>query len=75
MYSSHVLSMHALSQFYSYLEAIIEEYEVRNWGQFHRGAEQSKLLVRNICLANFFGYQPNSYKNVYILAGSLFYIA
>ncbi|XP_071794711.1 uncharacterized protein [Asterias amurensis] len=27
MYPSHVLSMHALSQFYSYVEAIVEEYE------------------------------------------------
>ena len=28
-------------------------------GQFHRAAEQRKLLTRNICLADFLGYQPN----------------
>ena len=29
------------------------------WGQFHRAAKQRKLLTRNICLADFLGYQPN----------------
>ena len=28
-------------------------------GQFHRAAKQRKLLTRNICLADFLGYQPN----------------
>ena len=35
-------------------------YVVLNiWGQFHRAAKQRKLLTRNICLADFLGYQPN----------------
>ena len=33
------------------------EREIR--GQFHRAAKQRKLLTRNICLADFLGYQPN----------------
>ena len=28
-------------------------------GQFYRAAKQRKLLTRNICLADFLGYQPN----------------
>ena len=33
--------------------------ERNNRGQFHRAAKQRKLLTRNICLADFLGYQPN----------------
>ena len=31
----------------------------QSWGQFHRAAKQRKLLTRNICLADFLGYQSN----------------
>ena len=37
----------------------LKVYLYRTMGQFHGAAYQMKLLTRQICLADFFGYQPN----------------
>ena len=44
-------------------------------GQFHRAANQKKLLTRKICLADLLVTSQTFIQNVCILAGSLFYIA
>ena len=36
-----------------------EKSRLLNRVQFHGAAKQRKLLTRNICLADFLGYQPN----------------
>ena len=46
-----------------------EATRARTRGQFHRAAKQRKLLTRNICLADFLGYQPNLHVKLLMYFG------